>query len=1112
MQHLAAMGFYVILLFCFLFLVSGEAFSEKMSLLEFKSSISDPSGILSSWKTEDSSYCSWFGITCNSDSRVLELKIPGANGGNTYPASCSNSSEFILHGYGFKRNCSDRIGKLVGKLSPVIGKLSEIRVLSLPFNELSGELPSEMWDLKNIEVLDLEGNLITGNFSGDFGSLRKLRVLNLGFNRIGGEIPDSLSKCGGLQVLNLVGNRLKGKIPGFLGNFKELKALYLSCNQLIGSVPDELVNDCGNLEHLDLSGNFLNGSIPRGFGKCSQLRTLLLFSNAFEGFIPPEIGELQRLEVLDVSRNSLRGFIPTKLGNCVSLSVLVLSSHFYQKSFGLPDAPLDDYNWFEGSIPVEVTMLPKLKIIWAPGANLKGKFPSNWGHCDSLEMVNLAQNFFTGKIFGVFEGCKNLHFLNLSSNMISGHLDEKLQVPCMTVFDVSINQISGLIPSFHNNTCSHLPTSNSGLLQPSSLSFAYLSFFTCKTLSEIPLPFSSLSLPMIHDFSQNNFSGAIPLLPVALERLGKQIEYAFLVDGNNLSGPFHENLFAKCHEFFGIFINVSNNKLSGQVPSDIGVECGSLKVLDASKNQISGPIPQSLGDLQSLIMLDLSWNKLQGRVPVNLSRMKNLRYLALAGNHLSGSIPSTFSQLHSLQCLELSSNFFSGDIAQGLVNLTNLDVISLNNNKLSGKIPSGLVNMMSLTKCNVSFNNLCGQFLWEGKKMNCSSFPGNSFLDFPLATLSLRPIGDEPQDSVAPSSVSGSKSASKGFNSFELASIISVTVIVGILLVLVILFFYIRKKSPNSGAHVSESSELMEIVIFKDIGVPLTFENVVQATGNFNGSHRIGYGGFGATYMAEVSPGIILAVKRLTLERCQGIPQFDAEIGILGRIKHPKLVTLIGYHASQAEMFLIYNYLPGGNLEQYIKERSRRAANWKVLHKIALDVAGALAYLHDQCNPRVLHRDIKPSNILLDDEFNAYLSDFGLSRLLGISETHATTSVAGTFGYVAPEYALTCRVSEKADVYSYGVVLLELLSDKKSLDPSFSSHGNGFTIISWASMLLANGQEKEIFTTGLWDAAPQNHLVEILNLAMRCTAEVKSMRPAMRQVVHKLRKCQPPLG
>ncbi|GFQ05283.1 probable LRR receptor-like serine/threonine-protein kinase rpk1 [Phtheirospermum japonicum] len=298
--------------------------------------------------------------------------------------------------------------------------------------------------------------------------------------------------------------------------------------------------------------------------------------------------------------------------------------------------------------------------------------------------------------------------------------------------------------------------------------------------------------------------------------------------------------------------------------------------------------------------------------------------------------------------------------------------------------------------------------------------------------------------------------------------------------------------------------------MFKNIGVDLTHEKIVRATENFSRRHCIGNGGFGSAYRAEVGPGNVVAVKRLTAERQQGAPQFDAEVSILGRVKHPNLITLIGYYASQTEMFLIYNYLPGGNLDRFIRNRARRTFDWGVLHKIATHVASAIYYLHHQCNPRVLHRDIKPSNILLDGDDNAYLSDFGLSKILAVSETHATTRVAGTYGYIAPEYALTGRVSNKADVYSYGIVLLELMSDKRALDPSFYLHEDGFNVVSYARMLMNQGRAEDLFTACLWDMGPRDRLIKLLHLAVLCTVESVSVRPTMRQVLQRLKQIQSP--
>ncbi|KAJ4710757.1 putative Receptor-like protein kinase 2 [Melia azedarach] len=1113
----------ILLLLCIFSSVSGKVFSDKIVLLEFKNSVSDPSGILSGWQPNTGSHCSWFGISCDSESRVISVNTTGSDvfegNSRTFP-SCSKLSQFPFYGFGTRRRaCLHGNGKLAGKLSPLLGKLSELRVLSLAFNDFSGEIPVEIWGLEKLEVLDLEGNLLTGKLASEIVG-RNLRVLNLGFNRIVGEIPSLLKKCERLEVLNLAGNKLKGYIPEFVVHFLKLRVLYLSYNELNGSIPREFGSNCPHLEHLDLSGNFLVGRIPGSLGKCRQLRTLLLFSNMLNDVIPCELGWLHKLEILDVSRNRLNGLIPAELGNCVDLSVLVLSNLFDpwprgsnrrgELSFGLSSPSSGDNNSFDGSIPMEITTLSKLRIVWAPKVNLEGKLPSNWGACESLEMLNLAQNFLSGELIGVFDRCKKLHFIDLSSNELSGELDVKLQVPCMTLFDISGNHLSGSIPRFNYNVCPQLPLLSSDLLHAYNPSVTYIWYFMNKARLGTPLLLSATRLVMIHNFSGNNFTGPIRWLPVAPERLGRQTDYAFLAGENRLTGSFPGSLFGKCNKLHGMIANLSTNNIVGHIPLNIGAMCKSLRVLDVSRNQISGIVPQSLGNLKSIVFLDLSRNRLQGRIPASLHQLKYLRHLSLAGNNLTGGIPSSISRLRSLEVLEISSNSLSGEVPEGVGDLRNLTALLLNNNKLSGKIPSGLAHLTSLSTFNASFHNLSGSFTSNGTVMNCSGVVGNPFFHscrtFSLATSSSEQTNSYENSQSNITAPSGSRPEDHGINSIEIASIVSASAILSVLLALVILFFYTRKWVPDSRVQVSESREL---TVFVDIGVPLTYENIVLATGNFNSRNCIGSGGFGATYKAEISPRILLAVKRLAIGRFQGVQQFHAEIKTLSSVRHPNLVTLIGYQASENEMFLIYNYLPGGNLENFIKERSARAVDWRILHKIALDIASALAYLHDQCAPRVLHRDVKPSNILLDDEFNAYLSDFGLSRLLGTSETHATTGVAGTFGYVAPEYALTCRVSEKADVYSYGVVLLELISDKKALDPSFSSQVNGFNIISWAWMLLRRGQAKDVFTAGLWDTGPQDDLVDMLHLALRCTVDTLSTRPTMKQVVQSLKQIQP---
>ncbi|KAK1291169.1 LRR receptor-like serine/threonine-protein kinase RPK2 [Acorus calamus] len=1007
--------------------------SDKEALLDFKNSVSDPTGLLSGWNPAGPGPCSWPGVGCDSDSRVSSLNITGCSGGLS-----TSPDRFV----GLRRTCSGGSGRLSGRLPPSIGRLTELKVLSLPFNGFFGAVPDEIWGLESLEVIDLEANAIS-------------EAKTLGSD--------------GLRVLNLARNRLKGP------SLDRVSAAGLRC---------------ANLEELDLSGNALTGGIPGGLGSCVKLRSLMLHSNSFDEVVPADLGHLKNLEILDVSRNSLSGPIPAELGNCLTLSVLVLSDSFGES---------DDYNYFQGGISESITSLPKLRILWAPRATLEGAIPGNWGDCDSLEMVNLGGNLLSGEVPVVFDRCKNLFFLNLSLNQLTGSLDGALQVPCMVVFDVSGNLLSGPVPQFvsQDSKCPPLPASASSFSVGRTLAGSFVDGVT-----------------VIHDFGGNNFTGSLPSLPIATERLGRRTIYTFLVDGNALSGSLYPYVFDKCGSLKGLVVNFSDNGLSGQIPADVGELCRSLFVFEASRNQFIGQVPESLGHLSSLVGLDLSRNRLQGGIPESFAYLKSLKYLYLENNNLSGFVPSWLGQLTSLESLKLSSNSFYGEIPKELAKLKNLSLLLLDQNRLSGRIPSGFFSSTRLSVFNVSFNNLSGTLQSVSNPKVCDGIQGNPLLQS-CGPLSLDPSTNLQSQSDAAAAApplenpSPSKSNGKGgFNTIEIASITSAAAIVSVLLALIVIFIYTRKCSPRS--EIQGSSGRREVTVFTDIGVSLTYESVVRATGSFNASNCIGSGGFGATYKAEVSPGILVAIKRLSVGRFQGLQQFHAEIKTLGRWRHQNLVTLIGYHLSETEMFLIYNYLPGGNLENFIQERSKRPMDWRMLHKIALDVAKALAYLHDVCVPRILHRDVKPSNILLDNDFNAYLSDFGLARLLGNSETHATTGVAGTFGYVAPEYAMTCRVSDKADVYSYGVVLMELISDKKALDPSFSPYGNGFNIVAWACMLLRQGRAREFFTDGLWDAGPHDDLIETLHLSVMCTVDSLSIRPTMKQVVQRLKQLQPP--
>ncbi|GAB4848619.1 hypothetical protein Ancab_003325 [Ancistrocladus abbreviatus] len=1064
-----------LLLLCCYFPLSASAISESLpsarsdsvSLLVFKSSISlDPSNLLA-WWLPSTDHCRWYGVTCDAATgRVVALNITGSLNPSTLPES----------GLNFTGNGSF----LAGTLTASISNLTELRILSLPHNAFSGEVPAEIGLLRFLEVIELQGNNFTGGIPHQISNLSLLRLLNLSCNSLTGAIPSDLIGSGRIRVVDLSNNQLSGE---FLVNRKGV---------------------CEFLAHLKLSNNFLVGNIPIELGKCRNLRTLLLDGNILEGSIPPDIGNMSELRVLDVSRNSLTYLIPRGLGNCQKLNVVVLTNLVYYSGDSSEDVSRGEYNAFVGGIPPEIFMIPALQVLWAPRANIGGRLHSNWTDSCSLRILNLGLNYIDGTVPEGIKLCRNLTFLDLSSNDFFGHLPSQLHVPCMVYFNVSRNSLSGILPSFLNGECDagvNLNGQDLNFLDGEDIQCAYSTLQVWASLINAQ-PRENLGDNLIinHDFSWNNFTGSLPLffLADALSLHDRSTSYRLLLNNNDFNGSLPAKLFLSCTNLQSLSVNMSSNRISGEIDQSLLRDCPQLTEFEAAQNQIEGPFSSSIGSLLMLQCLNLRGNRISGGLPQQLGDLKNLRWFFLGKNNLTGEIPHELGQLTSMEVLDLSQNDLTGSIPAALANATNLEVVLLDHNKLSGVIPVSFSSLSHLTQLDVSFNNLTGHIPHLLNLIDCSSFKGNRFLHSCPDTDSAPPMG-----LPLPLQVHNQHDRSK-LKSLVIATATSVSVVIFVLLVIVLALIF-RSKRPGRIASLRRKM----VVTFIDTPVALSYDNVVGATENFSIRNLIGTGGFGSTYKAEVVPGFLVAVKRLSLGRFQGIQQFEAEIRTLGRLGHKNLVTLIGYYVGDTEMFLIYNYLSGGNLETFIHDTSGKNVKWPVLYKIAIDIAQALVYLHYSCVPRIVHRDIKPSNILLDEDLNAYLSDFGLARLLEVSQTHATTDVAGTFGYVAPEYATTCRVSDKADVYSFGVVLLELMSGKKSLDPSFSDYGDGFNIVAWATLLIEEGRPSELFPPQLWAAGPTDNLLMVLRLALSCTVESLSVRPSMRQVLEKLKQLNP---
>ncbi|CAM8980655.1 unnamed protein product [Rhodiola kirilowii] len=1031
---------------------------DAMALRSFKSGAwSDPAGLLSSWDL-GRSHCEWFGVKCDGGSRrVIGLNLTGI--------------------YDSRRKEG---GVLAGTLTDSIGNLTELRSLSLSYNAFSGDIPASIGDLRKLEILELQGNKFSGHLPSHLSHLSSLRLLNLSGNAFSGPMPAKLIGSGRLMSIDLSNNELSGKIR-------------------IG----ESGSGCRFLSQLKLSGNWLVGNIPAEIGNCTKLRTLLLNGNILEGAIPSSIGRLSELRVLDVSRNSLVDRVPKELAQCRKLSIIVLTNleGYDSGDDRLADSSRGEFNAFKGGIPPDILLLPNLQTFWAPRANLGGRLAIHWRSSCLLRVLNLGQNYINGVVPESLGLCRNLTFLDLSSNSLVGNLPSQLNVPCMVYFNVSLNFLSGGLPNFSTGSCTDnnlLSSQNPNLLSEQDIQNAYFSVTVWRY--QVSSSFGSMlhdSFTVNHDFSRNHFTGLVPRFSIGNGLVGTATpsSYLLLLNNNDFNGSLPGELVLNCGALQSFSVNLNANRFSGNFDQESFLGCLKLTELQAAFNFIEGSIDSVIDRFVMLRGVDLRGNRLSGHLPDRLGSLVYLKHLLLGGNNFSGLIPTQLGQLASLVMLDLSENDLVGSIPASLANASKFESILLNQNKLSGEIPSSFATLSALSLFDVSFNNLSGHIPHFQLASNCSYFRGNELLH------SCPDLSIPPTSLPVPLEVPSKGSSSK----WKLYVIATVIPVFFALLAVSLVFAVIYHKRKSSKV---VSFKRKVVVTFAD-APGVEYEDVTRATGNFSVRNLIGTGGFGSTYRAELSTGHVVAVKRLSIGRFQGCKQFDAEIRTLGQIRHKNLVTLIGYYAGDAEMFLIYNYLPGGNLETFIHNRSSSHVQWPVILKISIDIAQALTFLHYSCAPRIVHRDIKPSNILLDEESNAYLSDFGLAKLLEVSETHATTDVEGTFGYVAPEYANTRRVSDKADVYSFGIVLLELLSGKKSLDPSFSEYGNGFNIVGWAKMLLQEGREPDFFASELWELGPKEKLLGMLNLAARCTVESLIIRPSMKQVLEKLRQLQP---
>ncbi|XP_076903910.1 LRR receptor-like serine/threonine-protein kinase FEI 2 [Bidens hawaiensis] len=498
--------------------------------------------------------------------------------------------------------------------------------------------------------------------------------------------------------------------------------------------------------------------------------------------------------------------------------------------------------------------------------------------------------------------------------------------------------------------------------------------------------------------------------------------------------------------------------------------------------ELEGFISPSIGKLSRLQRLALHHNRLHGIIPNDISKCVELRAVYLRANFLQGGIPSNIGNLSLLSILDLSSNTLRGAIPSSLGHLIRLQSLNLSANFFPGEIP----NFGALTKFgNNSFIGnleLCGQQIHK---------PCKTSLGFPAVL----PHAESDEAAVPKSSSHSVKGVFIG---------VVVALCVALVSFVSLLVWLLTKKSRAAKRYVVVKKQFhqetsTQLITFHG-DLPYPSSEIIEKLESLNDVHMVGSGGFGTVYRMAMNDCATFAVKRVDRRRESQDLAFERELEILGSVKHINLVNLQGYCRFPDSKLLIYDYVANGSLENFLHEcrDGDQTLSWTARLKVAYGSARGLAYLHHDCSPKILHQNIKSSNILLDDNLEPRVSDFGLAKLLVDEEAHVTTVMAGTFAYLAPEYLQSGRATMKSDVYSFGVLLLELITGKRPTDPTFVKRG--LNVVGWLNTLRKENRLEDVVDNRCTDADATT-VEAVLEIAGRCTEANPNDRPSMQEVL-----------
>ncbi|XP_035835524.1 probable leucine-rich repeat receptor-like serine/threonine-protein kinase At3g14840 [Helianthus annuus] len=842
-------------------------------------------------------------------------------------------------------------------------------------------------------------------------------------------------------------------------------SISLRGQSLPGILPPEFVN-LPYLLNLDLTRNYLSGTIPPEWGSMEQILNISLIANRLTGSIPKELGNISTLRSLMVEDNMMSGAIPDELGNLASIERLLLSSNFFTGELPASFANLinmKDFrigsNNFSGKIPDFIGEWNSLTSLRIQASGLEGPIPPN------ITLLTTLTDLRISDLRGPDTHCppfKNASFKTLilrSCNLI-GRLPKS--VHSTDLLDFSFNKLSGSIPERFID-----------------LTYTGNIYLTRNFLSGT-VPDWMITSGHSIDLSYNNFT------------IGGLRDYRCQMRQTNLFASFSVKNTSRKVSCLGnsfcptnsspsttLYINCGGGKLRlGDREYESDLELGGASYFYAAESRWGF---SSTGNFLD----DNNWDSYIVQEPCGVPRDTSGLYTSARTSALSltyyGFCMHSGSynvRLHFAEIIFTDDRTYSSlgrrvfDIyIQGVLVEKDFDISDRAGGVMKAIVTTYTVNVTTSLEI---------RLYWAGK--GTTNIPSRGVYGPLISAISVDPNFKLPENE-------------KGV-SRRIVAVILVGAVCAIILILGILW-WCGYLCPTHAMELELHGLELNIGSF-------TLRQIKTATNNFDVANKIGEGGFGSVYKGVLPSGTLIAVKQLSSKSKQGNREFLNELGMISALQHPHLVKLYGCCIEGNQLLLAYEYMENNSLARALfgPKEWQLELDWPTRYRICIGIARGLAFLHEESRLKIVHRDIKATNVLLDKDLNAKISDFGLARLNEEDKTHISTRVAGTYGYMAPEYAMRGYLTDKADVYSYGIVLLEIVSGMANV--ADRENENQFVLLERAFALKATGNLMDLVDPKLGSEYDIQEMMVVINLALVCTAITPTDRPTMSSVVSML--------